>query len=114
MDHALQSWNIQLRKGAADLAVMSLISRHPKSGAEIFEALLAYPAIGIAEGSIYPLLSRLEREKKIVGAWHASTKGTRNQKIYRLTNTGRTLLTHMRAIWSDFHVQHTAAQQSSE
>ena len=66
------------------------------------DALGALPEIGISDGAIYPLLNRLEREKRIAGKWRTPESGGRGQKIYRLTPDGADALAKMRAAWRGF------------
>lgn len=98
----LDSWKSQLRKGAAELAVLALLGRRDLSGIGLLDELSAGADIGLSDGSIYPLLNRLEREGRIAGAWAAPKGGGRGQKIYRLTSEGRAALKQMSGAWSDF------------
>ena len=84
------------------MAVLAMLSENEMSGIDILNRLPDFPNIGIAEGSIYPLLNRLETEGRIVGTWVASSTGTRNSKVYKLTKNGRDALKHMRLFWADF------------
>lgn len=102
MTSKVANWSVQLRKGAADFAILSLVGKSPRSGVQLFKALSHFPGIGIAEGSMYPLLNRLQRDGLISGTWHASTTGTRNQKVYTLTAAGRDHFLEMRKVWIGF------------
>jgi len=84
------------------VAVLAMLAKADMSGIDILNRLPDYAHIGIAEGSIYPLLNRLETEGRITGSWVASKTGTRNSKVYRLTKDGRKALKQMRLFWSDF------------
>ena len=103
----ITSWKSQLRKGAAELAVLALLYRTPASGIGLLDALAARPDIGLSEGSIYPLLNRLEREKRIEGLWETPKGGGRGQKIYTLTKDGKTALHEMNEAWDGFKDQLT-------
>lgn len=98
----LESWKSQLRKGAAELAVLALLGKRDLSGIGLLDELAGGPDIGLSDGSIYPLLNRLEREGRVAGQWAAPKGGGRGQKIYRLTADGRTALKQMSAAWSGF------------
>lgn len=98
----VESWKSQLLKGAAELAVLSLLSRSEASGAGLLDALSARPDIGLADGAVYPLLNRLEREGRIAGRWEAPKSGGRSLKVYRVTAEGRTALRQMCAHWRGF------------
>lgn len=101
----VHAWKSQLRKGAAELAVLALLDESERSGIGLLDALGEHPEVGLSDGSIYPLLNRLEREGRITGAWATPDTGGRGQKIYRLTRNGRTALAQMRAAWTGFRDQ---------
>ena len=50
---------------------------------------------GLASGTVYPVLRRLEKEKAVVSEWEdeveASAAGRRRRRIYRLTGAGQHL-----------------------
>lgn len=98
----LESWKSQLRKGAAELAVLALLGKRELSGIGLLDELAGGPDIGLSDGSIYPLLNRLEREGRIAGQWAAPKGGGRGQKVYRLTPEGRSALREMSKAWSGF------------
>lgn len=98
----IETWKSQLRKGAAELAVLALLDGEEKSGIGLLDALEKRPEIGLSDGSIYPLLNRLEREGRVSGRWETPKGGGRGQKLYALTEGGRTALKSMRAAWAGF------------
>ena len=94
----IQSWQAQLRKGSAELVVLSLLATGERYGLEILER-----AGGVlSEGSIYPLLTRLEREGKVAARWVMADNAKIPRKYYRLTEEGVALVTEMRRIWFEF------------
>lgn len=98
----LDAWKSQLRKGAAELVVLALLEADAMSGIGLLDALSGRSEIGLSDGSIYPLLNRLEREGRIAGKWETPRQGGRGQKIYALTADGRSALTSMRKVWTGF------------
>ncbi|OFW99914.1 MAG: hypothetical protein A3E78_04865 [Alphaproteobacteria bacterium RIFCSPHIGHO2_12_FULL_63_12] len=98
----VETWKSQLRKGAAELAVLALLETEAKSGIGLLDALELRPEIGLSDGSIYPMLNRLEREGRIEGRWRTPAGGGRGQKLYALTADGRAALKSMRAAWLGF------------
>lgn len=98
----VDAWKSQLRKGASELAVLALLDGESKSGIGLLDALGARPEIGLSDGSIYPLLNRLEREGRIAGRWETPAGGGRGQKLYSLTADGRAALKSMRNAWVGF------------
>lgn len=58
----------------------------------------------LKEGSLYPALYRLERERLIVGRWESDASGRRGprRRVYRLTPKGRRQLVAARGEWRQF------------
>jgi PadR family transcriptional regulator PadR len=83
----IDRWKTQMRKGAAELVVLSLLVRQPNSGVALLKRIQQHSEIGLSGGALYPLLSRLEREKKIQGQWSNPTSG-RAEKSYTVTTYG--------------------------
>ncbi len=104
----VEIWKSQLRKGAAELAILALLDAGARSGIGLLDALSDRPAIGLSDGSIYPLLNRLEREGRIAGRWETPHGGGRGQKIYSLTADGASALRSMRGAWIGFRNELTA------
>lgn len=94
------SWRSQLRKGTLELAVLALLRKEPRYGLKLVEDLNAL-GLGVAEGSIYPLLSRLRAEKKVETEWVDSGVG-HARKYYRLTRRGEEVRAAMAAAWAEF------------
>ena len=105
---SIDSWKSQLRKGAAELAVLGMLKKKDLSGIGLLDELSTKPEIGLSDGSVYPLLNRLEREGRIKGVWVTPKNGGHGQKLYSLTPKGRAALKSMSATWSGFKVQLTA------
>src|SRR5215211_3742941 len=98
----LSAWKAQLRKGAAELAVLAQLDRRESYGLELLERLQAAGALELSEGSIYPLLNRLQKDGKIQGEWVEDPESAHPRKYYALTRDGRALLKEMLAAWHDF------------
>lgn len=98
----IDTWKTQLRKGAAELAVLSLLKKAPISGIGLLGSLEPYAEIGLSEGTLYPLLKRLERDGRITGEWQLSQTGGRPTKTYTISNDGKAALTAMLTVWRGF------------
>lgn len=105
---SIEGWKSQLRKGAAELAVLALLDGKALSGIGLLDALGQRPEMGLSDGSIYPLLNRLEREGRIAGRWETPKGGGRGQKHYALTADGKAALKSMRSAWTGFRNELTA------
>jgi len=89
----------QLLKGLAELALLSLVGERPHYGLEILERLRAEAGLGMAEGTVYPLLYRLERAGLTRAEWRLEEAGARPRKYYALTDLGRVELVRQLADW---------------
>lgn len=90
----------QLRKGALDLAVLSLLARAPTYGGALLQQLGTAPALAITEGTLYPLLSRLRSQGLVTASWEPSPVGP-PRKYYALTARGHTALAHQTVAWHE-------------
>ncbi|MFE5723236.1 PadR family transcriptional regulator [Streptomyces erythrochromogenes] len=92
----------QLLRGVLDLCLLALIAERPRYGFEFAEALAAGGLELVSDGSIYPLLARMERAGLISSYRAPSPSGGAPRKYYRLTDAGHTELGRGRADWLAF------------
>lgn len=78
----------QMLKGTLEGCVLAIIARTETYGYEISQQLQAYGFGAIPEGTIYPLLLRLEKNALVRATYRPSELGPR-RKYYRLTPRGR-------------------------
>lgn len=97
----IESWQAQLRKGAAELVVLSLLRQSELYGLEILEAAGGAGGV-LSEGSLYPLLARLERDGKVQAHWVLADGAKVPRKYYRLSPAGEALLAEMQRLWLEF------------
>ena len=90
---------IQLKKGVLDLCVLALLSEHDSYAYEIAARLAEL--IGMGEGTIYPLMRRLQGEGFVETYFEESPAGP-SRKYYRLTAAGRASFTSQKAAWASF------------
>lgn len=81
-------WQEQLRRGTVELAVLLAVAPGRRYGLEIIRYLESADLV-LTEGTIYPLLARLEREGLLQSAW-VDDQSPRPRKYYQLTQSGRT------------------------
>ena len=81
----------QMLKGTLEGCILGIISKEPTYGYEISEQLMEYGYGKIAEGTIYPLLLRLEKNELVCATFKASGVGPK-RKYYELTAKGRDAL----------------------
>jgi len=93
----------ELKKGSAELLILSLIEHRPRHGYEISK-LIEQRSDGVLKfnvASFYPLLYRLEKRGFISGRW-VEKAGQRRRRYYQLTAQGKTVLKEQRSSWADF------------
>lgn len=98
-DAAVENRRAQLLKGLAELALLSLLAERACYGLEILDRLRAEAGLEVAEGTIYPLLHRLERGGLAASDWRLEADGARPRKYYALTEAGRAELAAQSAEW---------------
>ncbi len=81
----------QLLRGVLDLCLLAVLNDEPAYGYEMTKRLRARGLSTVGEGSIYPLLGRLERDG-LVDTYRAASNGGPPRKYYRLTDDGRRAL----------------------
>ena len=89
----------QLLKGLAEMALLSLVDERPHYGLEILDKLRAEAGLSMAEGTVYPLLYRLERARLTHAEWRLEGAGARPRKYYALTDLGRAELARQLEDW---------------
>lgn len=96
---ALERWNSQLRKGVFELLVLGRLERARSYGYALIADLKRDAGMeDIAEGTLYPVLSRLKSDGFVTAEWVAAAEGA-PRKYYAITAQGRRALAHMRAAW---------------
>jgi PadR family transcriptional regulator PadR len=93
-------WSSQIRRGTLELCVLAMIASKPRYGYDLVSALERWELLATTEGTLYPLLRRLQREGKVEASWQESAAGP-PRKYYRLTPHGRDLLGRMAADWAE-------------
>ncbi|MET9341927.1 PadR family transcriptional regulator [Nonomuraea sp. NPDC003804] len=91
----------ELTRGTAEMAVLSVLSSSRRYGYELLKLLrgTGLKMLEIKEGTLYPLLHRLETAGLVVPTWEAEGR-IRPRKYYEITDQGRRrLLLLLRAEW---------------
>jgi transcriptional regulator len=99
---ATRSIDRELKKGSAELLILSLIEHRARHGYEISK-LIEERSAGVLRfnvASFYPLLYRLEARGLIAGRW-VEKAGQRRRRYYRLTPQGKEMLKTQRSTWLD-------------
>lgn len=91
----------QLYKGIAEVVLLSLLKDGARYGLEILDQLRSIARLALADGTIYPLLYRLERAGFVASEWRFDTKGIRPRKYYKLTKRGNAELRVLLLEWRE-------------
>src|SRR5215831_18235608 len=84
----------QLRKGILELAVMGVLYHKRHYGYSLIRVLAENASISLKEGTIYPILARLDRDGLVRSEWVESDQGP-PRKYYSLSPAGRRLFSEL-------------------
>jgi transcriptional regulator len=98
-----QVFDRELKKGSAELLILSLVEAVPRHGYEISKLIESRSdgRLRFHVASLYPLLYRLEKRGWIEGKW-VEKAGQRRRRFYRLTAEGKRVLAAQRDTWRAF------------
>ena len=94
----------QLKKGALEMLVLELISQKPSYGYELLTRLKdgSGGLFTLKEGTLYPILYRLEDDGLISASWQEGEGRKTPKKIYTATEKGVRVAAHRRSLWVGF------------
>jgi PadR family transcriptional regulator PadR len=98
---AADKWEVQLRKGCLELAILGALWDGKLYGLEILRRLESDSDLIISEGTVYPLLSRLKLLGLVRSEWVESDAG-HPRKYYALTPAGKQRGREMAGMWARF------------
>jgi PadR family transcriptional regulator PadR len=93
----------ELKRGSLELIVLHLLEPGEAYGYEIVTKVTTKTdgALGITDGTLYPVLYRLERAGFVAVRWETPERGV-PRKYYRLTDAGREELSRLKHEWQSF------------
>jgi len=93
----------ELKKGSAELMILSLLEARARHGYEISKLIEARSdgVVSFNIASLYPLLYRLEKRGWIQGRW-VEKAGQRRRRYYKLTADGKKVLKAQKSGWRAF------------
>ncbi len=101
-----EKWEVQLRKGSLELAILAALWDGQLYGLEILRYLESNSDLIVVEGTVYPLLNRLRALGLVESEWVESDSG-HPRKYYQLTAAGRQRALEMTRIWARFSASMT-------
>jgi len=90
-------------KGHLDMIVLASLEAGPAHGYAIIEEIRrrGNDRLDLAEGTLYPVLHRLEEMKLLKSRWETSPVG-RRRRVYSLTARGSAVLAERKQVWTQF------------
>ena len=107
-DMKIENTIAQMRKGILELCVLSIIAEEEAYPSDIIERLKnSKPQLLVAQGTMYPLLTRLKNGGILTYTWKESLQGP-PRKYYSLTEKGHEFLAGLLGTWNDLVATVTA------
>lgn len=100
LDEAIERWRVQLRKGVLEFVILLSLREREQYGFELISGVARRASLDVPEGTIYPLLLRLSKDR-LVSSRLAEGDGGAPRKYYRLTPHGASMLRAMTRSWTD-------------
>jgi PadR family transcriptional regulator PadR len=94
-----ENTSIQMRKGTLEYCILLVISRGEVYTSDLIDELKSARFI-VVEGTLYPLLNRLQKSGYLDYTWKESPAGP-PRKYYRLTQAGTSFLKALHATWKE-------------
>lgn len=93
----------ELKKGSAELIILSIVEARSRHGYEIAKLIESRSGgqLKFNVASLYPLLYRLEERGWLIGKW-VEKAGQRRRRYYGLSNEGKRVLARQRDTWKAF------------
>ncbi len=92
----------QMKKGVLDMLVLKLLESEPKYGYQIIQEMKEKSGgvFLLKDGTLYPILYRLEDEGMVVSKWSMAEGRQVPRKYYEITDGGREGLSAIHETWN--------------
>lgn len=108
----LENAEVQMRKGILELCVLRVIATQEVYASDLLRHLKDAQLL-VVEGTLYPLLNRLNKSGLVTYSWQESTGGP-PRKYYRLTDNGHNFLQELTASWHQLVFSTSALLESTK
>lgn len=95
----------QMIKGVLELALLCILKERAHYGLEILHRMNEEAKLDVADGTIYPLLHRMEASGFVAAEWRIEGDQARPRKYYALTKAGNAELKMMSDDWRDLRTR---------
>lgn len=96
-----EKYERQMKKGVLDMLVLKLLEDEKKYGYQLIQELRekSRDVFCLKEGTLYPILYRLEDEKLVESSWYEPEAKQVPRKYYEITPKGRKELSEIYKVW---------------
>ena len=96
-----EKYERQMKKGVLDMLVLKLLQPEAKYGYQIIQEMKEKSAetFLLKDGTLYPILYRLEEDGLVVSEWSAAEGKQVPRKYYAITEEGEKSLDEIEAVW---------------
>jgi PadR family transcriptional regulator, regulatory protein PadR len=112
MDDFFDNWTVQVRKGLLELCILNALADEERYGYDLVKTLIEVHGLGVTEGTIYPLLSRLRVAGLVASRLEESSAGPA-RKYYSLTKEGRKTMETMNTYMTELNRSATRLRKRS-
>lgn len=97
-----EKYERQMKKGVLDMLVLRLLKSEAKYGYQIIQEMKekSENTFLLKDGTLYPILYRLEDDKLVVSKWSEAVGKQVPRKYYEITEAGRNALDEIEAVWN--------------
>lgn len=96
----LENWNIQLKRSVLPYIILSIINKQDCYGYLISTIIEDTMGFEVTDGTLYPILARLNKEELIKPKWVMKDSGM-PRKFYEITDSGKGCLGSIGTNWED-------------
>ncbi len=96
---SLANWKTQLRKGLLELCTLNFLGHRDYYGYDLVQDLKRIDVLQMREGTIYPILARLEEDGLVASRVEPSSSGP-PRKYFRITRKGKHAVAEMNRHWT--------------
>lgn len=98
-----EKYESQMKRGVLDMLVLKLLEKEEKYGYQIISELKerSKERFSLKEGTLYPVLYRLEDDKLVESKWGEAVGKKVPRKYYVITKEGKEALAEIEALWQE-------------
>lgn len=99
-----QKYERQMKKGVLEMLVLKLLEREEKYGYQLISELgeKSGKLFELKEGTLYPILYRLEDEALVISRWSEPKGKEVSRKYYAITQKGKNTIAELNDLWVRF------------